>query len=1293
MRTWHRILLLAFSQQFAFFAQNPICPSPYVYLDNGNFIRFYDPGQPMGANNPANTNIPTFGSGLTLMPNINGGTLSPTFYSTSGGNYYYWSGTSWVNTGHSTGNTSAVNLGGCPGRVYNLVGGSGQVYAYDGTGNGYLLTTIQGFNGGGPYDIVTDCNCNFYVINTNTTGVGQSLTKFNNLGVPTQSWSLVNMPSASAGGGFAIVCDKIFLRNSVFYVGDIVGSSITFTAVSGSQTSAGDYASCPICTTSGTINASVTGAMLTCASPSANLVVTTTATPVSYSWSGPGIIGSTTNSVAAVNAQGVYTCVITGGGCPVVTHTVYSTVISNTSVVTAVLSPSGNICSPVAAPVMLNVTHSSSLEVVNWSGPGLNNPPNADNITVPGPGSYTVTVTNPVNGCSDSDVVNIVQTPTVSVAVSSNSICAFPFNGSPANLTITPMGAPAYTLIPSSHYTISNPSATIHPVTVLNTGTATAVVIGRNAFCADTAFTSFVILQNPVVSVPTASICPGLSHLFIAGGADTYTWTDPQAGASTGSNLAVSPAATTAYTVVGSSAGCQSSNKITTLTILPIPTLSVSPVTSTICLGSTVGLNAIGTANNFSWTPAMWISNPNAGGVVVYPMFTNVYNVLGALNGCTNVASATVNVVNPPVLVMNMSSSAMCYTNYHGSPTSLTIMPSGALSYSMLAGNNFNVINPTGPSIILTPAGPPSPGIQVATATLVGVTGVCTVVKTQTFHINPNPDILISPQNASICPGQNQLFTASGASSYTWYPAPHMFTISPTSMVASPPATNFYPVRGTSLGCHSDTKYAVLVVLPKPEVTVSPVSATLCAGDVIKLVAGGNGSAYTWTPAAGLLQVSGATVTASPVGLQSYTVVSTLNTCTNQAIATVSAIAIPKLNITATHTVVCSGAPTSLKATGAESYSWTPPESINIPAGTAVWASPMVPTEYTVRGFNGICTSMSSIFIQTVPRPDLSAGAIGGVNTICSGSVVTMTVTGAQQYHWQPSQFVQPLGSYSKVLLHPIVNTNFTVVGTNSQGSVACSQLITYSVLVVPKITPVIPGDTSLCEGDAITLAAYGGNMTRWSPPDGLNATEGTRVVASPSVSTIYTAEVSHSGYCAVTTTLLVDVFKRPKVFAGRDTVWHINDAITLTASGTGSLYWVSGDGIACNDCAVTRVHPLKSGCYTALAINEYGCEAKDNVCLGITEDFYIYIPNSFTPNNDGLNDVFYVYGENIQHLTLEIFDRWGLHLFTSNSMSQGWDGSFRGTQCKPDAYTYRVSYTGLDRKRYQRTGHVNLIE
>ncbi|MBK6522954.1 MAG: gliding motility-associated C-terminal domain-containing protein [Sphingobacteriaceae bacterium] len=69
---------------------------------------------------------------------------------------------------------------------------------------------------------------------------------------------------------------------------------------------------------------------------------------------------------------------------------------------------------------------------------------------------------------------------------------------------------------------------------------------------------------------------------------------------------------------------------------------------------------------------------------------------------------------------------------------------------------------------------------------------------------------------------------------------------------------------------------------------------------------------------------------------------------------------------------------------------------------------------------------------------------------------------------------------------------------------------------------------------------------------------------------------------------------------------------------------------------------PCKSTCYTVKASNEFGCTITDQICIEITKEHLIYIPNSFTPNNDGLNDEFKVYGDGISIVKMTIYDRWG---------------------------------------------------
>lgn len=225
------------------YAQLSACPNGLVYMHT-NPIKVYNPALPLSASNPSNTTISSGGTGLAYGPNLSGGFPSPTFYTTISNVYYYWNGSAWVSTGHSTGTTAAVNIGVGPGCLYNLIGSSGQIWTYNGTGTGTYLTTISGFSGGGPYDLVVDECCNFYILKTTSP---QSLQVYSPTGVLLASCTLSGMGNYSAGGGFAIVGNQVVVGNSGgLWVGTASGSNISFTNVSTSISSGGDFASCPI---------------------------------------------------------------------------------------------------------------------------------------------------------------------------------------------------------------------------------------------------------------------------------------------------------------------------------------------------------------------------------------------------------------------------------------------------------------------------------------------------------------------------------------------------------------------------------------------------------------------------------------------------------------------------------------------------------------------------------------------------------------------------------------------------------------------------------------------------------------------------------------------------------------------------------------------------------------------------------------------------------------------------------------------------------------------------------------
>jgi len=231
-------------------AQLPTCTGAsagLIYYVSGTAIYNLDPTQPISSTNPVlNTiSLPSSGSGLSLGPNLNAAGPSPTFYTVvgSGYNYYYYNGTSWVNTGFNSGNFAAVNPAGGGSYIYNLLPANGNVYKYNGAASSSLLTTLTGSYIG---DLAADCNGDFYALNTTSPA---SLNEYNSSGTLINSWAASGV-STNAGGGLAIINNHLYFNNgATLYGGAIVTGGIAVSSLATLSTQPSDFASCPVSTT------------------------------------------------------------------------------------------------------------------------------------------------------------------------------------------------------------------------------------------------------------------------------------------------------------------------------------------------------------------------------------------------------------------------------------------------------------------------------------------------------------------------------------------------------------------------------------------------------------------------------------------------------------------------------------------------------------------------------------------------------------------------------------------------------------------------------------------------------------------------------------------------------------------------------------------------------------------------------------------------------------------------------------------------------------------------------------
>lgn len=395
---------------------------------------------------------------------------------------------------------------------------------------------------------------------------------------------------------------------------------------------------------------------------------------------------------------------------------------------------------------------------------------------------------------------------------------------------------------------------------------------------------------------------------------------------------------------------------------------------------------------------------------------------------------------------------------------------------------------------------------------------------------------------------------------------------------------------------------------------------------------------------------------------------------------------LPNIVASASPGEICSGNAATLTASGASSYSWASPQQ----GGSQIVINPTVSSVYYVTGSDGICSNSASVNLAVVNYPQLNLNYPS--NSVCYNQTLQLGANGAQSYSWFPPALISQ-GSGSLVTTIPINSSSgFTVVGVNSGAMVSCTSQAQFSINVIPQINTVISPSLSVCYGNKATVSVIGGNTYYWS---GVNVSNPNQNVTDvyPAASTVYSVDVSVNSSCPVTATVFVKVNSLPEVNAGRDTVVNVGDPVILMATGDGTLKWISGESIGCADCPVTNVYPYTRSCYVIESTDIMGCKAQDEVCVEIVKDYGIYIPNTFTPNNDGINDIFYVYGFGIKNYKLTIYNRWGIKLYVSEDQTKGWDGIYNGEICKPDTYTYYVDFMPYKGKHETMAGHVNIIK
>jgi gliding motility-associated-like protein len=320
--------------------------------------------------------------------------------------------------------------------------------------------------------------------------------------------------------------------------------------------------------------------------------------------------------------------------------------------------------------------------------------------------------------------------------------------------------------------------------------------------------------------------------------------------------------------------------------------------------------------------------------------------------------------------------------------------------------------------------------------------------------------------------------------------------------------------------------------------------------------------------------------------------------------------------------------------------------------------------------------------IQAYPVPVITTNPNG---VVCFGSSVTLNAAGANTYTWSPAAGLSCNNppNCSSVTGSPITKTTYEVKGVSTLGctdSASTTMSIQY-----PFTMNSSQGHDTICLGEKVDLFASGADQYIWSPSTGLNNPVSPTPIATPITTTNYTVIGSDIYGCFHDTgSVTINVYPVPTVNAGPDKTINVGDSVVLNAIVSPDakvITWAPNADIANNFYFPgIEVKPNQTTSYKITVTNDGGCQASDDVTVYVVcNGANLFIPNTFSPNGDGTNEIFYPRGHGLFSVkSFLIFNRWGQVVFEKsnflpNDPTAGWDGTFNGKKLDPDVYVYTI--------------------
>lgn len=359
-------------------------------------------------------------------------------------------------------------------------------------------------------------------------------------------------------------------------------------------------------------------------------------------------------------------------------------------------------------------------------------------------------------------------------------------------------------------------------------------------------------------------------------------------------------------------------------------------------------------------------------------------------------------------------------------------------------------------------------------------------------------------------------------------------------------------------------------------------------------------------------------------------------------------------------------------------YTWSPKTSLDTETGMSNIAYPQASTTYTVTASFPGCKDLSkSINLAIKEWPKL----LTNDTVICKAQSVPFKVSGNEsdfQFLWQPAVYLN-----NSAVKEPVTTPDTTTRYTLKTTSAACGDSIQTVLINVEPVPEISIESLTQCVGTIVkldpTVTPVWYQKYRYSWEEGVSI-KGSNIL-NPSyqfrIDENIRLKVSTEAGCYAYASALMTALKAPVIDAGKDISVKINEPVVLNGSSdpTGSIFeWRPSAGL--NNPASLSTTALYNAPgvykYVLYVKNDNGCTAKDSVSITVYQA--LHIPNAFSPNNDGINDVWHIAGLAAYPMArVQVFSRWGQVVFESRGYAKPWDGTSNNKPMPIGTYYYVI--------------------